>query len=62
MVPFSAGVIPSPSENFVFAAGSIPELDTSQMDTGHGNATALSEEGSRELIQSLKEEKEQRHG
>ncbi|WP_101380619.1 helix-turn-helix transcriptional regulator [Kitasatospora sp. GP30] len=37
VVPFSAGVVPSPSENFTLAAGPIPELDTAQMDTGHGN-------------------------
>ncbi|MFD8708684.1 helix-turn-helix domain-containing protein [Kitasatospora sp. NPDC059648] len=36
VVPFSAGVVPSPSENFTYAEGPIPELDTAQMDTGHG--------------------------
>lgn len=36
VVPFGASVVPSPSENFTYAAGPITELDTAQMDTGHG--------------------------
>ncbi|MEU1287479.1 helix-turn-helix transcriptional regulator [Kitasatospora sp. NPDC005856] len=36
VVPFSAGVVPSPSENFTYAAGPITELDSAEMDTGHG--------------------------
>jgi transcriptional regulator with XRE-family HTH domain len=82
VVPFSAGVVPSPSENFTYAEGPIPELDTAQMDTGHGiqlfdapahlarfralisqmESTALSEEDSRDLIRSVKEEMEYKHG
>ncbi|MFJ9448471.1 helix-turn-helix domain-containing protein [Kitasatospora sp. NPDC101235] len=82
VVRFSAGVVPSPSENFTYAEGPIPELDTAQMDTGHGihlfdapahlarfralvsqmDSTALSEEDSRELIRSVKEEMEHKHG
>lgn len=36
VVPFSAGVVPSPSENFTYAEGPITELDSAEMDTGHG--------------------------
>ncbi|MEU1286757.1 helix-turn-helix transcriptional regulator [Kitasatospora sp. NPDC005856] len=36
IVPFSASFAPSPSENFTYAQGPIAELDTAQMDTGHG--------------------------
>lgn len=82
VVSFSAGVVPSPSENFTFVEGPIPELDTAQMDTGHGihlfdapahlarfralisqmEATALPEAESRDLIRSVKEEMEDKHG
>ncbi|MFJ2575438.1 helix-turn-helix domain-containing protein [Kitasatospora aureofaciens] len=36
VVPFAVGVMPSPSENFTYAEGSVRELDTVQMDTGPG--------------------------
>lgn len=36
VVPFDAGTIPGPSENLTFAEGPVSELDTVQMDTGHG--------------------------
>ncbi|WP_323182156.1 helix-turn-helix domain-containing protein [Kitasatospora purpeofusca] len=36
VVPFAVDGMPSPSENFTYAAGPIPELDTVQIDTGLG--------------------------
>ncbi|MED7954380.1 helix-turn-helix transcriptional regulator [Streptomyces sp. BE20] len=36
VVPFSLATLPSPSENFTYAEGPIPELDTAQIDTGPG--------------------------
>ncbi|MEV7782052.1 helix-turn-helix transcriptional regulator [Kitasatospora sp. NPDC088351] len=82
VVPFSVDALPSPSENFTYAEGPIPELDTAQMDTGPGcplfdapahvakfravltqmATTALSEEESRDFIQSIKKEMESKHG
>nr|BFD89543.1 helix-turn-helix transcriptional regulator [Kitasatospora sp. Xyl93] len=82
VVPFDANVVPSPSENFTYAAGPITELDTAQMDTGHGGqlfetpahlsrfraliaqmeSSALSERESRDLIRSLEDELERKHG
>ncbi|MGW3077591.1 MULTISPECIES: helix-turn-helix domain-containing protein [unclassified Kitasatospora] len=76
VVPFAAGAVPSPCENFTYADGPITDLDAAQMDTGHGgqlfdspahltrfrallammDSTALSEEKSRDLMQSIKDE------
>ncbi|MER7707507.1 helix-turn-helix transcriptional regulator [Kitasatospora sp. NPDC097605] len=76
VVPFAVDGLPSPSENFTYAEGSIPELDTVQIDTGLGcqifdapahvakfravlaqmESNSLSEEKSRDLIQSIKKE------
>lgn len=81
VVPFTASVSPSPSENFTYAEGPIAELDSAQMDTGHGirlfdspahlarfrallaqmESSALSEEKSRDLIRSIKEEVGSKH-
>ncbi len=36
VVPFAINAVPSPIDNFTYAEGSIPELDTAQMDTGPG--------------------------
>lgn len=36
IVPFAAGAVPSPCENFTYAEGPITDLDVAQMDTGHG--------------------------
>ncbi|MET8702778.1 helix-turn-helix transcriptional regulator [Kitasatospora sp. NPDC004723] len=36
VVPFAVDGLPSPSENFTYAEGPIPELDTVQIDTGLG--------------------------
>ncbi|MFJ7249600.1 helix-turn-helix domain-containing protein [Kitasatospora sp. NPDC098652] len=37
VVPFDIETLPGPSENFTYANGAVPELDTVQMDSGHGN-------------------------
>ncbi|MFD7901109.1 helix-turn-helix domain-containing protein [Kitasatospora sp. NPDC059747] len=37
VVPFDIETLPGPSENFTYAHGPLPELDTVQMDTGHGS-------------------------
>ncbi|MET8622566.1 helix-turn-helix transcriptional regulator [Kitasatospora sp. NPDC004669] len=37
VVPFDVGAMPSSNENFTYAAGPIPELDTAQVDTGLGS-------------------------
>ncbi|MCX5211299.1 helix-turn-helix transcriptional regulator [Kitasatospora sp. NBC_00240] len=36
VVPFAIDAVPSPIENFTFAEGPVPELDTAQTDTGPG--------------------------
>ncbi|MFI6152926.1 helix-turn-helix domain-containing protein [Kitasatospora sp. NPDC051170] len=35
-IPFDVGAMPSSLANFIYAEGSIPELDTAQVDTGLG--------------------------
>ncbi|MFJ9459308.1 helix-turn-helix domain-containing protein [Kitasatospora sp. NPDC101447] len=78
VVLFDVDTLPVNYENFTYAEGPVPELDTAQMDSGLGSvlydapahtaqfrslldridSAALSEEESREFIQSIKKDME----